>query len=110
MENPSLDLEATSNAFTGLAKLYRLQFIAEHCPVYTIEALKLAIRSAVWSCSSTFIYFISLAATVKTPTTPRSTRGSTVSWPTLWLARPMVRGPRQLGGEQEELLVEEEVL
>ena len=47
VENPSLDLEATSNAFTGLAKLYRLQFIAEHCPVYTIEALKLAIRSRV---------------------------------------------------------------
>ena len=47
MENPSLDLEATSNAFTGLAKLYRLQFIAEHCPVYTIEALKLAIRSQI---------------------------------------------------------------
>ena len=47
MENPSLDLEATSNAFTGLAKLYRLQFIAEHCPVYTIEALKLAIRCGV---------------------------------------------------------------
>ena len=52
MENPSLDLEATSNAFTGLAKLYRLQFIAEHCPVYTIEALKLAIRFDVLSCPS----------------------------------------------------------
>ena len=44
VENPSLDLEAYSNAYTGLAKLHRLQFIAEHCPVYTIEALKLAIR------------------------------------------------------------------
>ena len=44
VENPSLDLELTSNAFTGLAKLSRLQFIAEHCPVYTVEALKLAIR------------------------------------------------------------------
>jgi len=43
VENPSLDLEVTSNAYTGLAKLYRLQFIAEHCPVYTVEALKLAI-------------------------------------------------------------------
>jgi len=43
VENPSLDLEAYSNAYTGLAKLHRLQFIAEHCPVYTIEALKLAI-------------------------------------------------------------------
>ena len=44
VENPSLDLELTSNAFTGLAKLSRLQFIAEHCPVYTVEALKLAIK------------------------------------------------------------------
>ena len=49
VDNPSLDLEATSNAYDGLAKLYRLQFIAEHCPVYTIEALKLAIRSGVRS-------------------------------------------------------------
>ena len=44
VENPSLDLEVTSNAYNGLAKLYRLQFIAEHCPVYTVEALKLAIK------------------------------------------------------------------
>jgi len=43
VDNPSLDLEATSNAYTGLAKLYRLQFIAEHCPCYRVEALKLAI-------------------------------------------------------------------
>jgi len=43
VENPSLDLEAYSNAYTGLAKLHRLQFIAEHCPVYTVDALKLAI-------------------------------------------------------------------
>ena len=27
VENPSLDLESQSNAYTGLAKLYRLQFI-----------------------------------------------------------------------------------
>jgi len=43
VDNPSLDLEATGNAYDGLAKLYRLQFIAEHCPCYRIEALKLAI-------------------------------------------------------------------
>ena len=43
VENPSLDLEATSNAYVGLAKLYRLQFIGEHCPCYRVEALKLAI-------------------------------------------------------------------
>jgi len=45
VDNPSLDLEATSNAYTGLAKLYRLQFIAEHCPCYRVEALRLAIAS-----------------------------------------------------------------
>ena len=50
VENPSLDLESHSNAYTGLAKLYRLQFIAEHCPVYTIEALKLAITQ----CQATY--------------------------------------------------------
>jgi len=44
VDNPSLDLEATSNAYTGLAKLYRLQFIAEHCPCYRVEALRLAIN------------------------------------------------------------------
>ena len=44
VDNPSLDLEAYAAAYTGLAKLYRLQFIAEHCPLLRIEALKLAIR------------------------------------------------------------------
>ena len=44
VDNPSLDLESYSNQYIGLAKLHRLQFIAEHCPVYTIEAVKLAIR------------------------------------------------------------------
>jgi len=43
VENPSLDLETYSSAYTGLAMLTRLQFIAERCPVYAIEALKLAI-------------------------------------------------------------------
>ena len=57
VENPSLDLESHSNAYTGLAKLYRLQFIAEHCPVYSIEALKLAIRSGV-SQSDLMFHFI----------------------------------------------------
>ena len=55
VENPSLDLEATSNAYEGLAKLYRLQFIAEHCPCYRVEALKLAI-TAVQSTYNTTLY------------------------------------------------------
>ena len=55
VDNPSLDLEATSNAYDGLAKLYRLQFIAEHCPCYRVEALKLAI-TAVQSTYNTTLY------------------------------------------------------
>ena len=55
VDNPSLDLEATSNAYEGLAKLHRLQFIAEHCPCYRVEALKLAI-TAVQSTYNTTLY------------------------------------------------------
>jgi len=55
VDNPSLDLEAYANAYTGLAKLYRLQFIAEHCPVYRLEALKLAI-TYVQSSYNTALY------------------------------------------------------
>jgi len=55
VDNPSLDLEATANMYEGLAKLYRLQFIAEHCPCYRVEALKLAI-SAVQATYNTTLY------------------------------------------------------
>jgi len=55
VDNPSLDLESTSNAYTGLAKLYRLQFIAEHCPCYRVESLKLAI-SCVQNTYNTSLY------------------------------------------------------
>ncbi|XP_069688022.1 COP9 signalosome complex subunit 1-like [Periplaneta americana] len=43
VENPSLDLEAYGNSYTGLARLYRLMYIADHCPTLRIEALKMAI-------------------------------------------------------------------
>lgn len=43
VENPTLDLEVYANSYTGLAKLYRLMFIADHCPTLRIEALKMAI-------------------------------------------------------------------
>ncbi|KAL3285246.1 hypothetical protein HHI36_019356 [Cryptolaemus montrouzieri] len=43
VENPSLDLEVYANSFTGLAKLYRLSFIVDHCPSMRLEALKMAI-------------------------------------------------------------------
>lgn len=37
------DLEAYANNYLGLARLYRLQFIADHCPALRVEALKMAI-------------------------------------------------------------------
>ncbi|PSN52746.1 COP9 signalosome complex subunit 1b [Blattella germanica] len=44
VENPSLDLEAYGNSYTGLARLYRLMYIGDHCPALRIEALKMAIN------------------------------------------------------------------
>ncbi|GJQ70827.1 hypothetical protein Trydic_g753 [Trypoxylus dichotomus] len=43
VENPSLDLEVYANSYMGLAKLYRLIFIIDHCPSLRLEALKMAI-------------------------------------------------------------------
>lgn len=43
VENPSLDLEVYANSYTGLAKLYRLIYIIDHCPSLRLEALKMAI-------------------------------------------------------------------
>lgn len=43
VENPSMDLEVYSNSYTGLAKLYRLIYIIDHCPSLRLEALKMAI-------------------------------------------------------------------
>ena len=42
VSNPCIDLEAYAQGYEGLARLYRLRFIAHHCPVLRIEALKLA--------------------------------------------------------------------
>ena len=33
IENPSIDLEAYAQGYTGLAAIYRLRFIAHHCPM-----------------------------------------------------------------------------
>ncbi|XP_041986750.1 COP9 signalosome complex subunit 1 [Aricia agestis] len=43
VENPTLDLETYAAAYTGFAKLYRLMFVADHCPSLRLEALKMAI-------------------------------------------------------------------
>ncbi|KAG5678480.1 hypothetical protein PVAND_008150 [Polypedilum vanderplanki] len=44
VEDPSLDLESYANSYTGLARLYRLIYIADHCPTLRLEALKMAIN------------------------------------------------------------------
>ncbi|KAL5292581.1 GPS1 family protein [Megaselia abdita] len=44
VENPSIDLEALANSYTGLAKLFRLIFISDVCPSLRIEALKMALN------------------------------------------------------------------
>ncbi|XP_059476353.1 COP9 signalosome complex subunit 1 isoform X2 [Neocloeon triangulifer] len=43
VENPTLDLESYAANYSGLAKLHRLIFIADHCPSLKVEALKMAI-------------------------------------------------------------------
>merc|ERR1711884_42415 len=55
IENPSIDLEAYAQGYTGLAAIYRLRFIAHHCPVLRVEALKLAI-SHVMNTHNTSLY------------------------------------------------------
>lgn len=44
VENPTMDLEVYANSYTGLSKLYRLVYIADHCPSLRLESLKLAIN------------------------------------------------------------------
>ncbi|XP_060519816.1 COP9 signalosome complex subunit 1 [Cylas formicarius] len=43
VDNPTLDLEVYASSYTGLAKLYRLLYIIDHCPSLRLEALKIAI-------------------------------------------------------------------
>lgn len=43
VDNPTMDLEVYANSYAGLAKCYRLLYIAEHCPSLRLDALKMAI-------------------------------------------------------------------
>ncbi|XP_037043961.1 COP9 signalosome complex subunit 1b [Bradysia coprophila] len=43
VENPTLDIEVYAQSYTGLARLHRLIYIADHCPSLRMEALKMAI-------------------------------------------------------------------
>jgi len=55
VDNPSLDLESYASQYSGYAKLQRLQFVAQHCPLLRLEALKLAI-SCVQNTYNTGLY------------------------------------------------------
>ncbi|KAK2182658.1 hypothetical protein NP493_342g02030 [Ridgeia piscesae] len=43
IENTTLDLETYATQYKGLAKLYRLTYIADHCPPLRVEALRMAL-------------------------------------------------------------------
>uniref|UniRef100_UPI003AAD633B COP9 signalosome complex subunit 1-like isoform X7 n=1 Tax=Centroberyx gerrardi TaxID=166262 RepID=UPI003AAD633B len=43
VENPTLDLEQYGTSYSGLMRIERLQFIADHCPQLRVEALKMAL-------------------------------------------------------------------
>ncbi|KAM3860160.1 COP9 signalosome complex subunit 1 isoform 6-T6 [Diretmus argenteus] len=43
VENPTLDLEQYASSYSGLMRIERLQFIAEHCPQLRAESLKMAL-------------------------------------------------------------------
>nr|XP_020761669.1 COP9 signalosome complex subunit 1 isoform X2 [Odocoileus virginianus texanus] len=43
VENPTLDLEQYAASYSGLMRIERLQFIADHCPPLRVEALKMAL-------------------------------------------------------------------
>jgi len=48
VENPTLDLDAYVSNYKGITKLQRLMFIAKHCPIFAVDALKMcanAVRS-----------------------------------------------------------------
>ncbi|KAL5018991.1 hypothetical protein ScPMuIL_004713 [Solemya velum] len=47
VENTTLDLEQYAAQYSGLAKLNRLLFISDHCPVLRVEALRMALSYAM---------------------------------------------------------------
>jgi hypothetical protein len=44
IHNSSIETDMYTSGFTGLMRIYRLVFLAEHCPTIRIDALKLAIN------------------------------------------------------------------
>lgn len=80
------DLESYANSYTGHAKLYRLIYIANHCPSLRIEALKLAI-SYVMTTYNVALYMQlhqKLQQTLNTPGLPDvAAQSSSQDYPTI---------------------------
>lgn len=53
VENSTLDLEAYANSYEGLARCFRLIYIAEHCPSLRVDALKMAIAHVMTTLNTT---------------------------------------------------------
>ncbi|XP_005109229.1 COP9 signalosome complex subunit 1 isoform X1 [Aplysia californica] len=56
VENASIDLEHYASQFTGLARLNRLLFIAEHCNSLKVEALRMALNYTMKTTFNTTLY------------------------------------------------------
>lgn len=44
INSPAIDLDMYIAGFTGLVRISRLVFLAEHCPTIRVDALKLAVN------------------------------------------------------------------
>ncbi|XP_076435246.1 COP9 signalosome complex subunit 1-like [Babylonia areolata] len=86
VENPSLDLEQTAAQYTGLARLHRLVYIADHCPSLRVEALRMALNYVMTTYNTTLygVLHRKLADTVSANSTlPDAVTGSVHSVPPL---------------------------
>lgn len=68
VENATLDLETYANSYSGLTKIQRLMFIANHCTALRIESLKMAlayIKENTFNTSMYTLVYQKLAEAVK---------------------------------------------
>ncbi|XP_015789358.1 COP9 signalosome complex subunit 1 [Tetranychus urticae] len=56
VENPTLDLEFYASCYSGMAKIQRLLFIADHCTSLRVDALKMALNYIKENTFNTSLY------------------------------------------------------
>ncbi len=106
VENPTIDLETYAQGYSGLACLYRLRFIAHHCPVLRIEALKLAISLAM-STHNTALFSELHKKLAAAQSDLGRTSAAAVNLPDLAVTQPQVGGgvSANAGGSVERSLL-----